>query len=640
MMRTDPRLETLLDPRALRPEPLLRWVLEASPEMRGGVRPRTERLGLLREELEARGLSEGLREAWTHTSAVRLFAETGLPDQSSFLGELLQRLVDKAVPHLDPEGDLYALVDRLDLDEADAQWLESLPRPVLESWASVLTPTIGIWEQAARLLARRACAVGLSRDLLALDPEGTDADSPFFDLPSRLERWVEHPEDPVACSAWKAGLEGCRAYLRAAQVRMEDRGISTDLVFRMELLDAQLVRMAQLMCFARGEGDGLAFAVELVRDSAEQRSLRALLRRTSKRLVRRMMEHAGETGEHYIARDRQEWWAMARSAAGGGLLTAGTALLKYGIAALPLAPLVMGLGQAANFTVSFCLMQLLGFSLASKQPAMTAASLAQALEQEQGVEAEVDLVAAITRTQLVAALGNVLAAIPAALVIGGLWFLASGQGPLNPELALHSLHANHPLHGWTLFYAAGTGVLLWASSLVSGWTANWSAYRRLPEAVAASHRLQGWVGPRAAEVLGTFLRKHLAGFASFLALGLLLGFVPLLAAFAGIHLEVRHVTLQAASLAYASASLWVQGTLPWMDVLWGLLGVALIGALNFSVSFGLALWTAIRARDLDVRATFRLLLALLRAFNRRPGRFLGMPPGDSATLLPDPSVER
>ncbi|MDE3034077.1 MAG: gliding motility protein, partial [Acidobacteriota bacterium] len=107
----------------------------------------------------------------------------------------------------------------------------------------------------------------------------------------------------------------------------------------------------------------------------------------------------------------------------------------------------------------------------------------------------------------------------------------------------------------------------------------------------------------------------------------LLAFVPLMAAFAGIHLEVRHVTLQAAALALAAASLFIQGAHPWVALAWGLLGIGLIGVLNFTVSFALALWTAIRARDLDGRASRRLWIEILKAFNRKPGRFLGLPPG-------------
>jgi site-specific recombinase len=473
--------------------------------------------------------------------------------------------------------------------------------------------------------------VGLSRDLLALNPEGSDADSPFFSLSKAVRERGERPGDPGARAAWEGCLAACSAELARAHASLEVRGVSADLVFRLELLEAKLQRIDRLLAFTSGEGDGLGFAAELVRGSASQHALRGLFHTSVKRLARKVVEHTGETGEHYITRNRREWWAMAWSAAGGGALAAGTALCKYGLATLPLAPLLLGLALAFNYAASFILMQLLGCSLASKQPAMTAAALARALEANGGQDREIDLVAAITRTQVVATLGNVLAAIPTALMVSVLWIRFTGHGPLGPDTALHSLHGSHPFHGAALIFAALTGALLWLASLVSGWAANWSAYRRLPEALTQSHRIQPLLGPRGAARLGRFVQRHGPGILAHLALGGLLIFVPLGFGFAGIHLEVRHVALQAASLTLASASLWVQGALPLADLAWGLLGVALIGVVNFSVSFALALWTALRARDLSGQSRRRLWWGILQAFNRQPGRFL-FPPKTSATF--------
>jgi site-specific recombinase len=624
----DPRLDDLLTGDGPKLEPLLRWLLEASPVGSTDGEPRrTSRLQRLHEALIERGLTSVLGEEWNHTSAIRLLAETGLPDHTTLLGEGFHRAVDRLIPRLDPEGDLYGLLDRLDLREADALWIEGLPGELRAAWGRLLSPPQEVWVHAARLLAHRAAAVGLSRDLLSLDSAGSDADSPFFNLSRAVRERGERPADPESRLAWEKCRAECARALDQAHDRIEDRGVSTDLVFRLELLEAQLERIAQLVEFVSGEGDGAAFSAELVRGSAQQHGLRALVRTSVKRLARRVVEHTGDTGEHYIARDRREWRAMGWSAAGGGVLTAGTALFKYGLSALPLAPLLLGLSLTINYAASFCLMQLLGFSLASKQPAMTAAALARALEAGDGQGREIEIVAAITRTQVIATLGNVFAAIPTGLLVAALWIQVSGHGPFGPETALHSLHGNHPFQGWTLVFAAATGVLLWLSSLAAGWAANWSAYRRLPEALARSRRIRTLVGHRRAEWLGRFVHRNISGFMGYLALGFLLIFVPMAFAFAGIHLEVRHVTLQAAALALASASLWAQGTLTWTAVLWGLLGVGLIGAVNFTVSFALALWTALRARDLSGRSRRLLWWGILRAFNRQPGRFLLAPRG-------------
>jgi len=628
----DPRLDALLTTEGPKLEGLLRWLLEASPvDSVDGEARRTSRLRRLHECLLKQGLVTQLSEEWNHASAIRLLAETGLPDRTSLLGEGFLRVVDRLIPRLDPEGDLYALLDRLELKPEDAGWIERLPVDLQRTWGQILAPPTPIWVQAARLLAHRASAVGLSRDLLNLDDQGSDADSPFFDLSRVVQDYGERAGDPACRAAWEHCRTECFAALEQAHARLEAYGVSADLVFRLELLEAQLRRIDLLLTFAGGQGNGPAFAAELVCGSAEQHGLRTLLNTSVKRLARKVVEHTSDTGEHYIARDRREWRVMGWAAAGGGVLTAGTALIKYGVSALPLAPLLLGLSLTFNYTSSFFLMQLLGFSLASKQPAMTASALARALEARDGQEREIELVAAITRTQVIATIGNVFAAIPTALAVSALWIWMSGHGPLGPDTALHSLHANHPFHGWTLLFAAATGVLLWLSSLASGWATNWSAYRRLPEALTQSHRLRRLLGTTRAAALGAFVQRHISGFVGYLALGLLLVFVPMAFAFAGLHLEVRHVTLQSASLALATASLWAQGTLPWMEALWGLAGIALIGTLNFTVSFALALWTALRARDLNGQARRHLGWTILKAFNRQPGRFL-LPPGTSATL--------
>ena len=283
----DPRLDDLLKEGTPRLEPLLRWLLEASPvHSVDGEARRTSRLRRLHAALTDRGLTGLLAEEWNHASAIRLLAETGLPDRTSLLGEGFLRVVDRFIPRLDPEGDLYALLDRLDLEEADAVWIESLPADMRAAWGSLVAPPQEIWVHAARLLAHRAAAVGLSRDLLSLDPDGSDADSPFFGLSRAVRERGEQPRDPAARLAWEHCRAECARALDQAQDRIEDRGVSTDLVFRLELLEAQLDRIAKLLMFVSGDGDGAAFSAELVRGSAGQHGLTSLLRTTVKRLAR------------------------------------------------------------------------------------------------------------------------------------------------------------------------------------------------------------------------------------------------------------------------------------------------------------------------------------------------------------------
>jgi site-specific recombinase len=270
-------------------------------------------------------------------------------------------------------------------------------------------------------------------------------------------------------------------------------------------------------------------------------------------------------------------------------------------------------------------MQFLGFSLASKQPAMTGSALADTLEQENGLRAEVELVASISRTQFIAAVGNVGTAIPVAMLVDLVVQLAVGHPLLSPEHAAEGLLALHPLRSLSLPFAAITGVFLWLSSMAAGWAANWSAFRSLPRAVARSRRVRHVLGEPRARRLGGLLARHLSGVVGYLALGFLLGFVPVLFKFAGPGLEVRHVTLSAASLAFDASALLAAGELTVGPVLWAALGVVLIGVLNFGVSFGLALRVALQARDIVRKDRRKLLQVLWRTFVAHPGRFVFPP---------------
>jgi site-specific recombinase len=238
----------------------------------------------------------------------------------------------------------------------------------------------------------------------------------------------------------------------------------------------------------------------------------------------------------------------------------------------------------------------------------------------------VELVAGITRSQIMATLGIVLATIPAALALGLAWAWLTGAPLLSPATAEHSLHGLHPLRSWSLPFAALTGVFLWLSSLAAGWAANWSAFRRLPEALAGHRRLLRWVGPARAGVLARLVEVHLSGVIGYLVLGFLLGFMPVLFVFMGLPVEVRHVTLSASSLALCLAMELGAGPVPWGALAWGLTGIAGIGVLNFSVAFVLALNTALDARGIDLAGRAGLRRRLWRAFKAEPLRFLAPPP--------------
>jgi site-specific recombinase len=107
--------------------------------------------------------------------------------------------------------------------------------------------------------------------------------------------------------------------------------------------------------------------------------------------------------------------------------------------------------------------------------------------------------------------------------------------------------------GPSLLFAAFTGVLLFASSIIAGWAENWFVLHRLDSAIRYNPRITACWAARAAR-WAHFCAEHLGPGGQHLA-GLHAGLVPAFAAFFGLGLEVRHVTLSTGQIGVAAATL-------------------------------------------------------------------------------------
>jgi site-specific recombinase len=265
-------------------------------------------------------------------------------------------------------------------------------------------------------------------------------------------------------------------------------------------------------------------------------------------------------------------------------------------------------------------MQMLGFTLATKQPSMTAAALAGSLK-DGGTHPDrvVTMVARLVRSQLAAAAGNVILVIPAAYLLDMYIVAHNGRHVLSEDYANKTIMSLHPTQSGTIPYAALTGVILWLSSIAAGWLENWAVYRRLPEAIA-EHRIRRFVGHRATAWASRAFARNISGVGGNFAIGAMLGFVGIIGVFAGAPLEARHVTLSTGSLTFAVTSLGTE-SLSSELVHAAVLGIAIILALNLTVSFALAFIIALRAREVTFGQALRLVGIITLGFVKSPFKF-------------------
>ena len=575
-----------------------------------------------------------------------LLADFGFAPRTAMVTELTERLRLKLLPGTPETIDAAELFSIALPHEFDARWLTALPEPLLQRLTALLVPEeaqqgIGFWRHALlgaiTYCAGQILANGFSPELRLRMSEEAREEQPFHALIHDVESFriefvhgVRTPERlEQAEQRLRERLDACRAAIGTVYQHFAAEGISVGLVFRLRQVRTRIVRVRQLLsCLtsAHPEQEAARLLAGFVSVGRDRRSLRNLWATNSSLLAAKVTERSAETGEHYISHNRSEYLQMVRRAAGGGLLMSVTTLLKFGLAALAFSAFWGGFWAGVNYSISFVLIQLLHWTVATKQPAMTAPAMAAKLKDMQSsedathtLEAFVDEVANLVRTQVAAILGNVLVVFPAALVLSLLWWQMFGATPLDAAHAQSTLDSLHVL-GPSALFAAYTGVLLFASSLIAGWVENWFVLRRLDSAIRYNPRFTRWLGKGRAKRWGDFWRANISGFAANISLGMMLGLTPAIAAFFGLGLEVRHVTLSSGQLGVASATFGL-GVLALPAFWWALALLPLNGALNVIVSFYLAFRMALRAHNINGVERSRIYAAIRQRLRSKPSSF-------------------
>jgi site-specific recombinase len=602
-----------------------------------------------------------VRKLVREADSISLLCDAGMPVHSGLLGALSERIQAQLIPPAPSRRDLAALFTLMFPAAHDPEWIATLPPDLLNRLKDLIveperqtvagapagseTPAAADGEAepsrsdlsvdlltALHNLTCQISSTGLSptvRSRLSGDEARVPVERlPFFRLTRAMlavenARDAGEPDRLLQEVTWlRLLLDGCRKATDDVFAHLYRNGVRVDTVFQVERMRMRIQRAEQLLD-AWMATDDLSMQARLVADLVKanqaSQSVLHLVRSNFALLSRKVVELSADTGEHYIARDRAEYLTMLRMAAGGGLVTAVTVYVKFGVTGAHLPSMIEGVFAGLNYAVSFLVIHFCHFSLATKQPAMTAPTLARELDgadEPAGRARFVSSVVALIRTQAAAVLGNVLLVFPACLAIQLVCGWLFHVNLISPAKA-HATLQSFSLAGPTPLYAALTGVLLWASSLFAGWADNWFVLHRVEDALAWNRRLRMTLGPAGAARLARFCRTNAAGVWGNVVLGLMLGVVPALVSAISFHFEVRHVTLSAGSIGVAMGVLGTS-TLGSGELWWAAAGVASMAILNVTVSFALALQMALRSRDLGRKDVRPLMRAIWRRISRHP----------------------
>jgi site-specific recombinase len=636
--------------------PMVELVRRLRPA-RGESQPAREgRIRLLIDVLRSRPLlGASLRDYISSLLACRnhffVYAESGILGNTGFFTELRHRIGNRVLPPaLDPRF-FRDLLEEVFEHADDADWLASIP---LELWDelfqvmgfSIAEPTPGQLQirkemcESLRVLAVRLAALGLEPDLVRYYPALSQYESPFLAQQREFEAVIvsmqhallgETEEWPDSAHA-DVLLEQCREALLRIRKLSREAGAAVRLSWHLtrafQIIERMRVMLGLLVPGPRVERMVAAsnFFISLVDAECRRNSVRELITSVTDLLSLQVTEHASKTGEHYVTRDRSEFFAMFRAAAGAGVIVGFMALIKMSIASLHLPPLWEALGFSLNYGLGFVLVHLLGLTIATKQPAMTAATLAAAIDpRNKGsrLEEMSELIVQVCRSQFVAIAGNVLLAFATSMAIAYGWQAIFGTSAVPAEKAPSLLHDLHPLLSMALPHAAIAGVCLFLAGLVTGYYDNKAIYNRVPDRLRRVRWLRHLLGARRHERFVVYVEHNLGALAGNLVFGFMLGSMGTLGFLLGLPLDIRHVTFGAANLAYGLQALN-------FEVFWGqalicALGVLLVGMTNLAVSFSLAMYVALKSRRVRYTDTAGLLRILLRRLVRQPRDFFWPP---------------
>ncbi|MBA4148806.1 MAG: hypothetical protein H0X66_11890 [Verrucomicrobia bacterium] len=609
-------------------------------------------------------VAKTLRSIIFETNALDLFSETGLPRRFGLFNELAERLASRFLPSRSDSPELGVLFDRLFPHRNDATWIGHLDEGTLQRFQALLEFEVSPEENAYNALASdledaivhltaQLRVAGCSSAIRLRIKHRRIQELPFFKLSTVVQTvflaQTQGDENKLVpeLNHLRLLIESCYRAEEEVLSHLEENGVSTDVVYQLAYIKAALRRLEALLELAFKPDLSLArvgsFVAMLVRENQARLSVRDLIRQNFRLLTRTIVERNAKTGEHYIARNAKEYWEMVRHAGGGGALLSVTTWLKPVIVSLHLAALWEGVAASLNYIFGFLSIQLCGFTLATKQPATTAPALAARMHHVRDPKAVamlVDEVVFLIRSQFAAILGNIAFIVPTVLALHFLLLLITGSPLLSEEKATYTIQSLSIL-GPSVFFAGLTGVLLWASSLIGAWADNWFAWHRLGDALASHRALLRIWGPTRTTRFARFLQRNIAGFGSNISLGLMLGLLPVLATFAGLPLDVRHVTLSSGSAAAAVATLGPSVMLYgpfWLAVM----GILSIGFLNLTVSFSLAMWVAMRGRGIEPEERRTILQALWLRLRQQPLTFIfptrSTPPNVLAPNIP-PGIE-
>ena len=582
---------------------------------------------------------EKLHNVFANKQKVILFTDAGLLNSVSFF------------------KDIQYVLNQLFYRPSDVKWVHQIP---LDNWKELfeILAVSTFYEDseskttskqillAIMILSQRMGGLALQTDVRRMVPEYAHLNSPFIALDDELNnlaRTLSKEDNPylyiqdheLDYKQLNILAGQCEDFVNKADANTSKYGVTFSVNQTLLLIRQQIKRIKRLYnyLFIEKEADKcektIAFYLDMVKTNSKKNNIRKLIDDSVYNITYEITNYTGKTGEHYITSTTGEYFKMLKTALWGGVIVGFMCLVKLYMSMQPdQSDFFRALNYSFNYAIGFVLIYLTGSTLATKQPAMTASTIAKTLEslsdndnnkEKQKHYTEFSaLFTRLFRSQFIAFVGNVFGAFPVSMLLAiGMSYL-SGYN-IATKKSLHLLEDLNIWHTPVFLHACIAGIFLFLSGIIAGNVASVNNFNNFYYRLSEHPFLKGFFGKVRMQRVANWMQQKWPSVVSNIWFGVFMGSAWAIGHFFGLPIDIRHITFASGNLAYGLYGMNFIISLE--NILWCILGIGIIGLGNFIVSFGLSLWIALRSREVPASELKYLGRCVWRAFKARPRAF-------------------
>ena len=595
-----------------------------------------EAISFLKENYSCRKqLSIYLKEILKDKKFNKILSDAAILQDVDFIFEVKKRIFAKFLPYQPQKDTLEYVLNQVFYLANDGIWINKIPlNQLVELYDLLKFKSIYVSTEPNSVLSELFVAMHLITQRISGRAMETDFENELFLIKDRIRSSNTHyiTSDDLSYAQLLVLHKQCEEFVEKAFDNISKYGISLRVNQNLLKIRQQLKRLKFLISLLVVDKEkdkkenGIVLASRLIKFNCYKNNVRKFIGESTQLISYEITQHTAKTGENYITEGRNEYFKMFRTALGGGFIVGILCIVKMLLSKAEASYFGHAFLYSMNYAIGFIAIYLLGFTLATKQPAMTASALIKALEDgvlKQGRDAEkykafAILFARVFRSQFIAFVGNVIMAFPVSLL--GIWlidyFLHYNIAATKWESLLVDLS---PIHSLAIFHAAIAGIFLFLSGIITGSVANRDKHNQVYFRIAEHPFLKRNLGKTRTLKLAKVYEKRWAGIISNFWFGVFMGSTASIGLFLGLNLDIRHISFASGNLALGlyGANYTVSNSM----LLWGIFGIGIIGLVNFIISFSLSMGLAFRSRAISLYELRFVTISIWNHFKSSPVSF-------------------